>query len=216
MLQRIVFIILMFFGVSETSTAQTYFYKRIKIVEKGRVTNVNDDAHYITFTKTGCYDSDVNGISTTSSGLKYIKSNNDIMCYYGICNYGACCYYYVSSSRDRINLENDGVVYVYIKTNPHETTAKLRQAVDQNHQSIIVSTPIYNGDSEKTSTNRKQRKTCPYCNGSRKGADEITYTPNYTGNDNSRYCNICGKVMSAHTHRQSMCRTCHGKGYIEY
>ncbi|WP_300702185.1 hypothetical protein [Bacteroides sp.] len=216
MFQKITLILLVFFLTSGPSIAQTYFYKRIKIIEKGRITNVNDDAHYVTFSSTGCYDSDENGISSTSSGLKYIKSNKNILCYYGDCIYGSCCYYYVSSSKDRINLENDGVVYVYTKTSPHETTAKLRQAVGQNHKSIIVTKPILNGAGEKTSTSRKQRKTCPYCNGSGKGSDQITYTPNYTGNDNSQYCKICGKVMNAHTHRQPMCRTCFGKGYIEY
>ena len=30
--------------------------------------------------------------------------------------------------------------------------------------------------------------------------DEIVYTPNYTGKDNSEWCDICKKVMSAHKH----------------
>lgn len=57
-------------------------------------------------------------------------------------------------------------------------------------------------------------RVCPGCNGTGKGRDEITYAPNYTGKDNSSYCSRCGKVMSAHSHRQPMCRTCYGKGRI--
>ena len=71
----------------------------------------------------------------------------------------------------------------------------------------------YNYDSGGSSSSNK--RTCPGCNGTGKGADEITYAPNYTGGDNSEYCSICGKVTSAHSHRQPMCRVCYGKGYVD-
>lgn len=68
----------------------------------------------------------------------------------------------------------------------------------------------YNNNSKSRSSGRR---TCPGCNGSGKGADQITYSPNYT--DNSRYCSTCGKTTFAHTHHRPMCRTCYGKGYVE-
>ncbi len=79
----------------------------------------------------------------------------------------------------------------------------------------------YSGGSSKNYNNgssgskRSSGRTCPGCNGSGKGPDQITYSPNYTGGDNSRYCSTCGRTMSAHTHHRPMCRTCYGKGRIE-
>lgn len=54
-------------------------------------------------------------------------------------------------------------------------------------------------------------RTCPSCNGSGYGFDKITYSPNFTGQDNSRYCNICERKMSAHSHHKPVCRSCKGR-----
>lgn len=64
------------------------------------------------------------------------------------------------------------------------------------------------------SSNSASKRRCPTCSGTGKGMDEIIWVPNYTGEDNSRYCSECGQTTSAHYHRRSMCRTCYGKGYI--
>lgn len=68
--------------------------------------------------------------------------------------------------------------------------------------------------SSRSSSSSSSSRVCPSCNGTGKGADQITYSPNYTGNDNSQYCSQCGRVMPAHSHRRPMCRTCNGRGRI--
>lgn len=73
----------------------------------------------------------------------------------------------------------------------------------------------YGGYSNGSSGSSRTRRTCLGCGGTGKGPDEITYAPNYTGKDNSRYCSQCGRVSPAHSHRQPMCRVCYGRGYVE-
>lgn len=196
--------------------AQTYFYKRIKIVDGGKTTIVNDDAHYITFTTNRCYDSDKDGISHTSLSLKYIKKENGILCYYGNCIYGSDSYYYVSESKDRINVKNDNKIYVYTRTNPHNNTAKLRN--DNRNQAGYIppvqQNPVYPIKSSQPKY-RKKRRVCPGCNGTGKGVEQIIYAPQYTSN-NQEYCEICKAIRPQHTHSQPVCRTCYGKGYVEY
>lgn len=102
-----------------------------------------------------------------------------------------------------------------------ETRQKLSNMFKENINNLqkiadIMTFQIVNGthDSGSRPNNNGHRK-CPFCNGTGKGTDQITYSTNYTGRDNSRYCSICRCVKDAHTHHQPMCRTCMGKGYIE-
>ena len=68
--------------------------------------------------------------------------------------------------------------------------------------------------SGSSSGSSSTRRTCPSCNGSGKGMDQIHYSPNYTGGDNSRYCSQCGGTRPAHTHIRQSCQVCYGKGYV--
>lgn len=70
------------------------------------------------------------------------------------------------------------------------------------------------GGTSSGSTTSKTRRTCPGCNGTGKGADEIVWTPNYTGTESLQYCSQCGRTTSPHSHRRAMCRVCYGKGYV--
>lgn len=73
----------------------------------------------------------------------------------------------------------------------------------------------YGGENYSSgSSNHSSRRTCPGCNGTGKGPDQITYATDYTGNS-SVYCSTCGRTTARHTHHQPMCRTCYGKGYVE-
>jgi hypothetical protein len=78
---------------------------------------------------------------------------------------------------------------------------------------------IYNGSVSGTintqSNSSNNRRLCPGCNGSGKGSEQIIYSPNYTGLDNSVYCSTCGRMMSAHSHYQPACGVCHGRGFVE-
>ena len=80
--------------------------------------------------------------------------------------------------------------------------------------------PIQNMGNNNTynssgSNTRSTRRTCPGCNGTGKGPDRVEYAPNYTGQDNSRYCSKCGRTMPAHVHIQGRCTVCYGKGYVD-
>ncbi len=100
-----------------------------------------------------------------------------------------------------------------------DQSEKLYQQINSNtlqvsggNNNTIINT---NSNINDNGGNRNTRRVCPGCNGTGKGMDQITYSPNYTGEDNSEWCSICGKVAPAHTHRQPMCRVCYGKGYVE-
>lgn len=89
--------------------------------------------------------------------------------------------------------------------NLYQTDGQINPITEHSSPSTTYEDPI------STSTMR----TCPYCNGSGQGNDEIIYAPNYTGEDNSTYCAECGSTGSAHSHVHHTCQTCLGKGYIE-
>ncbi|MDL2223244.1 hypothetical protein LJB98_04000 [Bacteroidales bacterium OttesenSCG-928-M11] len=81
---------------------------------------------------------------------------------------------------------------------------------------INSTVPINSVNSFNTPSNTtKSTRTCPGCNGSGKGMDKITYSPNYTGGNNDRYCSQCGTTKAAHTHHAATCTVCRGKGYVE-
>lgn len=52
---------------------------------------------------------------------------------------------------------------------------------------------------------------CRCCGGTGKGTDQITYSTNYTGNSNDRYCSKCGRTSPAHTHHEPICKCCYGR-----
>ncbi len=76
--------------------------------------------------------------------------------------------------------------------------------------SYQITNNIWGGSSSSSSSKRP----CPACSDGR-GTDQITYAPNYTGGDNSRYCSICGKTGPAHSHHRPLCRVCGGDGYVD-
>lgn len=135
-------------------------------------------------------------------------------------------YEYGSSKGDQscaIRLKNIQKEGFYAAT--AETRQKLSNLFKENIDNLqriadIMTWQIVNGTSLESdlsfsSSTSTGRKKCTACNGTGKSADRITYSTNYTGHDNSRYCSTCGRVMDAHTHHQPMCRTCNGKGYLE-
>lgn len=78
-----------------------------------------------------------------------------------------------------------------------------------------ISVPSSSSSTYEEPTPTSTRRTCPYCNGTGQGNDEIIYAPNYTGEDNSTYCAECGSTGPAHSHVHHTCQTCFGKGYVE-
>lgn len=212
---RSILLFITLLSVSVPLPSQTYFYKRVKIVKNRHEYSVNDDGHYMTIGNNCIYDSDADGFSIGNSNMKYVKTENGIKTYYGQSHFGQC---YCFASRDfkRLNIEDDGKTYVYVQCAPYSNVA-LRQYSCSNTTPPAIINPRSNQSHSSVCTHsNNKRKICPACNGTGKGMDQITYRPNYTGQQNDEYCQKCGKWGSPHSHRSPMCRTCCGKGYLEF
>lgn len=215
--------ILIFLLLGVSMSAQTYYYERIKTVSNGQASSDSGDGHFITFTEKGCYDSDKEGFSEDTGFRKYEGASNNILSYYGDSYYGKA-HYYFSDDKSRLNIIPDSrdEVYVYVQRPIHPNTKSTRSRNKGTPSSasnglvappiIIVAPPVNSGGS----SNQSNRRQCTACQGTGHGWDEIVYAPNYTGEDNSRYCRQCGRVLHAHTHIEHRCSVCNGKGYIDY
>lgn len=109
-----------------------------------------------------------------------------------------------------LTLTNGGITQLYVSDK--EVAEKIKRNANNSSYGGVnnnsnSSNSSYGGETSK-------RRTCPGCNGTGKGPDQITYAPDYTGNSNV-YCNTCGRTMPRHTHHQPTCRTCYGKCYVE-
>lgn len=203
---------------SVEASAQTYFYKRIKIVRNGQSTNVNDDGHYMTFGNNCIYDSDKDGFCQWNSNMKYIKTEKGIATYCGQ-SYHGYSYCFVSSDRQRLNIREGNDTHVYIRCSPSSSTV-MRQSPSANGGYIVAPITIPSNtrdDNLSVPSNRHdKRKICPACRGTGKGTDQKIYQPDITGKLPDRYCRECGRVGPPHQHHTPMCKTCYGKGYLEF
>ena len=214
---------------------QTYYYERIKTVKNGLSVEDIGDGHFITFNSKGCYDSDRNGMAEKKVFRKYLSCENGIYKYYGDTWKKDKAYYFFSSDKGRLNvcLEEKDVVYVYVKkAAPSGLTAKMRgyrAPSESSGSGSSASAPVFvpvvpppvvigggAGSSGGSGYSGPTSRPCTACNQTGRGWSEIVYAPNYTGNDNSRYCAECGYVSPAHTHIHHKCSVCRGRGYIEY
>lgn len=198
-------------------SAQTFLYKRIAIVNEGIKEIATGDAHYITFTSIGCYESDKQGISEDYGFMKHIKDENGLHCYYGKSSFGNA-YYYFSSDYNRINIKTKGgITYVYIKTTNKMPLAQMRKKRAEQGSSIYLPTPqvpiqiMTETESKGTQKNTQSRygyKTCHLCHGSGKCS-----TCNGTGHTNSYYIGeerICPNCKN----NIGKCSVCHGTGKV--
>lgn len=212
---RVFLLFFTFLIASLTSFSQTYFYKRVKIVDNGVEYNVQDDGHYMTIGNNCIYDSDVDGFCIGNSNMKYIKTENGIRTYYGQTYFGQC---YCFAARDfkRLNIKDDNKTYVYVLSMP-SSNIKLRSTSNSSlTPPLIINTPSNQNSSSGNSRSNDKRRVCPSCNGTGKGMDQVVYRPDYTGNQHDEYCSKCGKWGSPHSHRTPMCGTCYGKGYLNF
>lgn len=219
------FLIILFAG-KEFCLAQTYLYKRVMIVRNGVKTNKNDDAHYITFNKKGCYESDKNGYKNGNSSLiEYIKDENNLHCFYGNCPSGMANYYF-SNDYSRLNVRlNDGVIFVYQRELSGNTTASRRSVRSNNNNSTginIVPPPVINngGSSVGGGTSGSSSKpispyiTCKICRGTGictrcKGkCGEWMYVDTYTGDGTKAWIN-CPSCSG-----NGRCSNCRGTGRL--
>lgn len=203
-----------FSDVSVNLYGQTYYYKRIKIVNGTKITNVNDDSHYITFTPTVCYDSDANGYGLSNISMKYMKTENSIDVYYGDNYYGPDTYCYSSINKDRINIKNNGIVYVYERVSSSTCNAKKRiknnNFVQGNNTSTSRTGPIHSQINSTSKMTKPNKRRCPGCGGDGYLPDRITYTGSYIA-DNQEWCDKCKKWSPPHVHHRPICTVCGGK-----
>ncbi|PXV62785.1 hypothetical protein CLV62_1171 [Dysgonomonas alginatilytica] len=196
----------------------THYYTQLKVVSKdGKEMKGNNRGQFITFNEKGCYDSDRSGYTVDNGFLKYGATSNGKVYYRGNSYWGVATYIFTENyGRLNIRVENDGSTYVYVLASPPKnilTCALIKKPISNTTNSpisIIVS-PATPAASSSNST----RKQCPGCNGTKKGMDQITYSPNYTGGNNNRYCSQCGSTSASHTHNTPICKVCYGKGYVE-
>ena len=202
----------------------TRYYKQIKVVTKDHKEQAgNGGGQFITFNNNGCYDSDKSGYEVGNGFLKFGKKTAERVYYSGSSYWGNAMYIFTENyGRLNIVVESSGITYVYIlATAPANvyTCALIKDAKPKTNPTyvnpinpVIVNpvTPIGGDNNIRTST----RRTCPGCNGTGNGHEEIIYTPDYTGNS-SCYCSKCGRTGSCHTHRTTLCRVCYGKRYVE-
>lgn len=200
---------LLFFEWGNVLFAQkTYLYKRVMIVKNGAKTNKNDDAHYITFTDKGCYESDKDGFTTNNGFVKFTKNENNLHCYYGSCSFGTA-HYYFSNDYSRLNVRLDNnITYVYQRELSGKTTASRRAArsSSSNGGGIYVAPPpvinngggsVGSGSSGSSSSHSSSvYQTCKYCRG--------------TGNCSS--CNGKGHKFNGYGGYEDRCPGCNGSG----
>ena len=212
----------------------TRYYKQIKIVTADKREQAgNGGGQFIYFNEMGCYDSDKDGFDVKNGFLAYKGNAGGYHTYYGDSYWGKATYYFLNDySRLNIVVEQGGVTYVYELAKPpaNVTTSaltknKVERKPDGNPGSTVVIVdpviPVDHGVGNQiisigSDNNSKvsSKRTCPGCNGTGNGPEEIIYQPNYTGS-NSCYCSTCGRTGSCHTHRTTTCKVCYGKGYVD-
>lgn len=212
-------------GVKTVFSQKTFLYKRVMIVKNGAKTNKNDDAHYITFTDKGCYESDKDGFTTNNGFIKFTKNENNLHCYYGNCSFGSA-HYYFSNDYSRLNVRLDNnTTYVYQRELSGKTTASRRAARSNSNSGggvYVAPPPVINnggsygggGNSGGSSSHRSTSISCSSCNGTgicsgcggKRGSWQNTGY--YTGSGSESWIS-CGSCRGS-----GRCGVCRGTGKI--
>lgn len=193
-------------GISQVYAEKTYLYKRVMVVKDGTKSVRNDDAHYITFTNKGCYDSNKNGIATTGLFINFAKDENNLHCFYGK-SYWGNAHYYFSDNYSRLNIKTaKGITHVYQREMNGKTSAKWRKQKNNGAGSVLI-TPVQGGgggiDDAPTEGNGKMNNPsasrytrCKYCGGG--------------GGCSS--CNGTGHKYNIYSGHEDSCPSCRGSG----
>ena len=70
-MRKILFLLSVLLVAVDSFSQRTEFYKLIKVVKDGKVNTNVVGGQFITFTKTICYESDINGFSVEHGRLEY-------------------------------------------------------------------------------------------------------------------------------------------------
>lgn len=218
--------------VGQTLMAQHCYFYSLKYVRVGQE-NVKPPfaaGMYVTFpaSKEGkyiCYDSDREGYAVAGSyKLDYVGSNRNAYSYYGWTYWGKA-HYNFSADYSLLNVVDEiGNTYVFHRTNGTQPTSTYYSVMDSRANTngggtggttIIPGNPNSSGISSPGGrTKRTVRVKCNFCNGTGISWSEKVYSPNYTGSDESQWCNRCNSWGIPHTHIDHRCTVCKN-GYIE-
>lgn len=214
--------LLLFFlilGFSPLGIAQTFYYERVAIVKDGHKQEASGDGHFITFTTSGCYDSDKDGITEDTGFRKFLRVENNIRNYYGDSYFGKA-YYYFNSDCSRLNIKEEvsGIVYVYVrKSAPAGIKKSLRNkktlppSVPHVSPSAVGNIPpmpaleSYSSSVESSSRSRYGYYTCPSCHGS--GKCPICHGKHLINNGYTGHTIVCASCNNL-----GQCSACGGSG----
>lgn len=233
-MRKILFLLSVLLVAVDSFSQRTEFYKLIKVVKDGKVNTNVVGGQFITFTKTICYESDINGFSVEHGRLEYKYSENGKKVYVGGSYWGSHSVFIFKNDLSALNVQtDDGAIYVYkLRTAPASaTTCSLIRKKQQNNYGIPYYAPLpnngnYVGNDEKTkrgyansqttkaSRQQSMRHVCPRCNGQKRIVIE-TFPALYGTADYMIRCNECGGSFLRSTgHAHVSCPQCHGKGYF--
>ncbi len=214
MLVRCIFALLLSLLCTGVMGQTTYYYKQTKTVDSNKQVGVGDNTgQFVSFTHSGCYDSDKDGFNVNNGFLKLLKTTSDLRIYYGP-SYWGMAYYYVKADYSKINVKivESGKTLVYDRATPAAkvfTSSHIKKSAPGNGVVIINNQEVFipeNGNSQITG--EMQNVTCTFCS----GTGTAPYPTYYGGiTDRYIYCNTCKKADRDHYH--SSCPSCQGKGY---
>ena len=227
----ILFSTLLLFCVA--STAQTtYYYKLTKKKVNGVISEKVSGGQFITIIKDGCYESDNKGFSVNHGKIKYNRTENGYLLYFGPTYYGDNSMVQFKSDYSSFNIKTpNGDVYVYKratapsgvttcslirKTTPSSTPSSqpyippvptATYPTTSYPQTTTTSSSSSSISQPATATTTTTTRTCARCHGS--GRQE--YEGVCFGLD-TKYCNECHRTVPC-GHYHSTCQLCNGKGY---
>lgn len=227
-------ILLMFCIVSTAQT--TYYYKLTKKKVSGVISENVSGGQFITIIKDGCYESDKEGFSVNHGKIKYNRTENGYLIYFGPTYYGENTMVQFKSDYSSFNIKTmDGDVYVYKRATPPAgvtTCSLIRKPAPSSTPSSQpylppVPTTTYpvttypqtttttsSSSSTSTSTSRPTtttpaKRVCNRCHGTGR-QEKNDGTCFGLGN---KYCNECNQTVPC-SHYHTTCQLCHGKGYL--
>jgi len=209
MKQYLILLLLIF--ASFHGYCQTYFYKFSSVQENGVKKAGDNSGIFLTFTKTGCYISDKNGISDNSGFMRFDGQNSNVLSFQGSSHCGPCNFY-ISKDYSLLNIAFGDVVMVYKKTQPNGVAKSsfCRKYVNYaNHKSQPdnFDQEIRNHErymlQEQMNLYKKEWVDCASCGGS--GKCNWCAGRGYTiVNGTMMDCTLC--------HGGGQCASCHGQG----
>lgn len=220
-MKNFILFIIALISCSNTVIAQTTIcFVQTKEIENGQIKSGDKSYLFLTLTKTGCYDSDKDGMSVGNGFLKLSDIQNGIMNYYGDSYWGEAVYRLKEdySHLNIVDIQNDRI-YIYerreISHIACRTSSKIKSQVvstKNDVQPTLISTTPYN-QQHNNQTESTERTVCYVCKGSKREKYYIVSAA-VSMVERYEYCSECHEMMREYNlHRHRKCTMCNGKGY---